>query len=99
MARTVDRPERPYLESRQVDDLMRINSELLAELWVLRDRVTILEQLLADKNVVERKAIDAYQPTGALADELKRERDAMVRRVMGAPHATHFDYESLKKST
>jgi hypothetical protein len=34
MSRTVDRPERPYLESRQLDDLMRINSELLAELWV-----------------------------------------------------------------
>ncbi len=99
MARTVQRPERPQLESRQLDDLMRVNAELLGELWVLRDRVTVLEHLLAEKGVVNRKAIDDYQPTGALADELQRERDALVRRVMGAPHATHYDFETLKKQT
>lgn len=99
MARTVDRPERAHLESRQVDDLMRINSELLAELWVLRDRVTILEHLLAEKGVVDRKAIDEHQPSGALAAELQRERDALVRRVMGAPHATHYDYTALKQES
>jgi hypothetical protein len=98
MARTVERPERPYLESKQADDLMRINSELLAELWILRDRVTVLEHLLAEKGVVDRKAIDAFQPSGALADELTRERQALVKRVMGAPHATHYDYQALKES-
>ena len=40
--RTVDRPERPYLGQKELDDLMRMNSELLAELWILRDRVTVL---------------------------------------------------------
>ena len=99
MARTVDRPERPQLESRLHDDLMRINAELLAELWILRDRVTILEHLLAGKGLVDRKAIDDFQPAGALAEELTRERQAMVRRVMGAPHATRYDHESLKKET
>jgi len=29
--RTVDRPERPYLGQKELDDLMRMNSELLAE--------------------------------------------------------------------
>lgn len=99
MARTVERPERPQLESRQLDDLMRVNAELLGELWILRDRVTVLEHLLAEKGVVDRQAIDDYQPTGALAEELRRERDALVRRVMGAPHATHYDFETLKKQT
>lgn len=98
MAKTVTRPDRPYLESRQADDLLRINSELLAELWILRDRVTVLEHMLAEKGVVDRKAIDAFQPSGALAEELQRERSALVQRVMGAPHATHYDYDSLKKS-
>ena len=97
MARTVERPERPQLETRQLDDLMRINSELLAELWVLRDRVMVLEHLLAEKGVIDRQAIDDFQPSGALADELARERATMIKRVMGAPHATHYDYESLKK--
>jgi hypothetical protein len=97
MARTVDRPDRPQLESRQLDDLMRVNSELLAELWILRDRVTVLEHLLAAKGLVERQAIADFQPTGALAEELARERAALVKRVMGAPHATRYDHESLKK--
>jgi hypothetical protein len=76
---------------------MRVNSELLAELWILRDRLTVLEHLLAAKGVVERKAIDDFVPTGALATELEKERGAIVRRVMGAPHATRYDFETLKK--
>lgn len=47
--RTVDRPERPYLGQKELDDLMRMNSELLAELWILRDRVTVLEHMLQEK--------------------------------------------------
>ena len=41
--RTVDRPERPYLGQKELDDVMRMNTELLAELWILRDRVTALQ--------------------------------------------------------
>ena len=95
MARTVERPERAYLGQQEIDDLVRMNSELMAELWILRDRVTVLEHLLEEKQVLKRREITEHVPQGALAEELDRERDALVRRVAGAPHAWSFTHAEL----
>jgi len=95
--RTVDRPERPYLGHKELDDLVRMNSELLAEVWILRDRVTVLEHLLQEKNVLDRKQLDDYMPQGELAKELERERAALVERVAGAPHAKSYSFEQLAR--
>ena len=95
MANTVDRPARPYLGQRELDDVMRMNSELLAELWILRDRVTVLEHLLEEKQVLKRQEISEHVPGEALSAELTREREALVRRVAGAPHATRYDHVEL----
>jgi hypothetical protein len=95
--RTVDRPERPYLGQKELDDLMRMNSELLAELWILRDRVTVLEHLLQEKNLLDRQQLNDYVPQGELAKELERERAALVERVAGAPHATSYTFENLAR--
>ena len=93
--RTVDRPARPYLGEKQLDDVMRMNSELMAELWILRDRVIVLEHLLEQKQIIDRKALTDFVPQGALAAELERERDALVRRIAGAPNLTAYDFASL----
>jgi len=95
MSRTVDRPERPYLGQSELDDVVRMNTELLAELWVLRDRVTVLEHLLEQKQVISRKALSDFVPEGELAKELERERNALVAKVAGAPHAKHYDFATL----
>ncbi len=65
--------------------LLRMNTELLSELWILRDRVAVLEKLLEEKGVVSREAIDTYAPDAAFDAELQRERDRVVRQVAGAP--------------
>ncbi len=97
MSRTVQRPERPYLGQKELDDVMRMNTELLAELWILRDRVTVLEYLLEQKQVIDRQALSDFVPQGALAAELDRERRALVERVAGAPHAESYDFDTLRK--
>ncbi len=95
--RTVERPERPYLGQKELDDVVRMNTELLAELWILRDRVTVLEHLLEQKQLLDRKALTDFVPEGELAKELERERNALVSRVAGAPHATRYDFVTLAK--
>lgn len=96
--RTVHLPPRPYLETKELDAIVRMNTELLSELWILRDRVTVLEALLAQKNVVQRTEIDRFVPAGELATELETERAKLVERVVGAAHREHFDVDSLKRS-
>lgn len=95
--RTVDLPARPYLETKELDAIVRMNTELLSELWILRDRVTVLEALLAQKNVVQRDEIDRFVPAGTLAAELETERAKLVERVVGAAHRERFDVETLKR--
>ncbi len=97
MSRTVTRPERPYLGQKELDDVVRMNTELLAELWILRDRVTVLEHMLEQKQIIDRKALSDFVPDGELAKELERERNALVAKVAGAPHQTHYDYQTLAK--
>ena len=65
--------------------LLRMNTELLSELWILRDRVAVLEKLLDEKGILPGGAIDAYAPDAAFDAELQRERDRMVEQVAGAP--------------
>ena len=88
-------PPNPITGSDEMDALMRINTEMMSELWILRDRVTVLEKMLEEKGVVERKAIDDYAPEGEFAEELDEERDRFVRRVVGAPWEVEFTVESL----
>jgi len=88
-------PPRPITGSEEMDAMMRINTELMSELWILRDRVTVLEKILEDKGVVSREAIDQFAPTGDFAAELDEERDRFVRRVAGAPWELEFTVESL----
>jgi len=97
MTNTVKRPERPYLAQQELEDLARMNTELMAELWILRDRVTVLEHMLEEAAVISRAKLHEFVPTGELAAELERERDALVRRVAGAPHEDSFDLDSLKR--
>lgn len=88
-------PPRPLTGDEDLDAVMRINTELMSELWILRDRVTILEKMLEEKGVVTRQAINDYAPAGEFAEELDEERDRYVRRVAGAPWEQEFTVESL----
>lgn len=74
-----------YLAAANIDDLARMNVALLSELWVMRDRMAVLERLLADKGVIEGGEIDDIRPDEALADQLRQLRDEIVRNVAGAP--------------
>ena len=77
-------PEPAFFDNPAIDNLIAVTLELGAELWVQRERMRVIEKLLADKGVVTTELIEQYQPS---ADELARsraERDAFVSRVYAA---------------
>src|SRR3546814_4935024 len=51
-----------YLGPDNIDDLGRMVTALLTELWITRDRVAVLEQLLEDKKIVLPGEVDDYIP-------------------------------------
>jgi hypothetical protein len=91
----VNRERRHYLAADDVDELARQNTQLMTELWIVKDRLALLEQLLADKGVLARGEVDDTQPDETLNAELDRERDRYIRRIVGlAPDERSV--ESLK---
>jgi hypothetical protein len=79
----MDRPT--YLGSERADDLARMITELASEVWVLRDRVTIMEHVLEKNGVLTRHTLDTYVPDADLAEELAAARKELIERVLGAP--------------
>lgn len=79
----VERNKPTYLQPEDVDALARQNAQLMTELWIVKDRLTLLETLLEEKGLVDRKTLNDMEPEGALEDELRREREAYIDRVIG----------------
>jgi hypothetical protein len=74
-----------YLKDELLDNLGRMTFQLLSELWITRDRLAVVEQLLADKGVVGPREADDYTPTADVAERLEAMRKLMVDNVLSAP--------------
>jgi hypothetical protein len=89
-----------YLNQDNVDDLGRMVTALLSEVWILRDRMAVLETMLDAKGVVDAKSIDDFSFTPEQEAELEKIRDRMVSAVVGAPIAAreHHVEQILKRA-
>ncbi|HTW16649.1 MAG TPA: hypothetical protein VMF51_16055 [Nocardioides sp.] len=74
-----------YLHASSTDDLARMVTGLTEELWVLRDRVMLLERAVVDAGVLAADTVDELVPDQELAELLATERLRLIRRVLGAP--------------
>jgi len=82
---TTDDPAPAYLADATPDELARMVVGLTEELWILRDRVMVLEQVLTDSGALQQTAVDEHVPGEDLHGRLGLERQRLIRRVLGAP--------------
>ena len=80
----VPAPEPAFFDNPAIDNLIAVTLELGAELWVQRERMRVVESLLAQKGMVTPELIEPYQPSEAEAAKSRAEREAFVARVYGA---------------
>ena len=69
------------------EDLDRLGQALITltkELWVVKDRVRVLEATLTDAGVIVPNAVDQFQPDTALKDELSKDRAQLIEQVLSA---------------
>jgi hypothetical protein len=84
-----------YLSSQDTEYLARMNMALLSELWITRDRVAVLEEMLANGDTITRQRIDNYRPSAEFADYLESLRAVVVENVVGAPFQSTESVDSL----
>lgn len=90
--KTFERPisepvNRRMLTVDQLDDLGEAMLSLTREVYVLTDRVRVLEAVLEKHGVLASAEIDAFQPGPELQAELNAKRDAIVHNLMRALRA------------
>ena len=74
-----------FFDESYVDALMRINTELLTELWIVKDRLFILEKILSENSKLEKNQVDNYVPNGEFLEFLDKEREKFIKRVIESP--------------
>jgi hypothetical protein len=70
-----------YLADPVLDATVRMVVELAAQVWIDRERLLAVEQLLAERGVVTRDALESYQPSAAVAAQWKERRNQFVEDV------------------
>ena len=64
--------------------LFQALAALAEQVWILKDRQVILEQVLAEHGIDLREALERYQPDAALNKRLDQERRQFIRAVLGS---------------
>jgi len=77
-------PEPAFFDNPAIDNLMAVTMELGAELWVQRERMRVIERLLAERGVVTAEAIEQYVMSAEEAAQVQAERDAFAKRLYAA---------------
>jgi len=68
-------------EDPAMDILLGIVVSLANEVYVLRDRLRIIEKMLEAKGTISRADVEAYKPTPEEEEEIRKDNDAFIARL------------------
>jgi hypothetical protein len=71
-----------FFQDPAVDTLMGVVMALAAEVYVLKDRVRVMEQLLAERDVLSGEQIESFAPTPEQEERFRRDRDQFFERLL-----------------
>lgn len=74
-----------YLTNDNVDDLGRMITALVCELWITRDRLAVVEEKLVERQILAAGEIDDFEWPQDKAERMERLRDKVVGAIVGAP--------------
>ena len=70
------------LRPEDIDKLGQAMLTLTKELWVVKDRLRVLETTLAEAGVIAPGATDTFQPDATLTEQLGKERAQLIETVL-----------------
>ncbi|CAN5436165.1 hypothetical protein BH10PSE3_BH10PSE3_10610 [soil metagenome] len=79
-----DPPPRPLLRPGQADNLAEALLALTREVWVLTDRLAIVEAVLEAKGGLTQADIETYRPDATVEARLAVRRQALIGAVEAA---------------
>lgn len=64
------------------DATFQVIVNLMHELWIVKDRAMLLEQVLADEGIDISEKLDRLDPDEQTAARLEKERKAFIARIL-----------------
>ncbi len=80
-------PDLTFFRDPTVDRMLGVVMELAAEVYVLRDRLHTVEQLLQRSGALDLTELERYEPTDTERAQRLAERDALIARILAPMHA------------
>ena len=77
-------PEREILKDTDLNGVGQAVITLTKEIWVLIDRLHIMEAVMAENGEDISEQVRTYQPDAELQSKLKAENQALIERVLSA---------------
>ena len=72
------------LKDPSLDKLFGVILSLGAEVWTVRDRLQLLEEVLESKGISVRESIDEYARDNGRVSQIEKDRDAFMERFLRA---------------
>jgi len=80
-----------------VDSVLTMATELMAEVWVLKERLFVLEKVLADSGIQAREKIESVVLSQDDIDSLETTRRQYVETIMRAFNMPSVDKDKAHK--
>jgi hypothetical protein len=80
----INGPGKAYFDHVVTDNIMDALVELAAEVWTTRDRLLVLEAVLADKGIDAAALVEAHVPSDEQKAARKAARDAFIGQVFAS---------------
>lgn len=85
-----------FFEGSATDQLITMMLEIMAELWVVKERVYTLEKVLGDAGIAVKEQIDACKFSPEQAAELEMERRKLIETVLRSLEAHFVDHANMQ---
>lgn len=79
-----DPAEAHYLLARRTEDVAAAFVSMAGELWIVKDRLAVLERVLEKHGIPAPELVDRYEPEPEFKARLDGERRTWVRRIISA---------------
>jgi hypothetical protein len=80
----INGPGKAYFDSVVTDNMMDALIELSAELWTMKDRIMVLESVLATQGIDATRLVEAHVPTDDERAARKAAREAFIAQVFAS---------------
>jgi hypothetical protein len=75
--------QRPvYLDNPLLDRMMSVILDLATQLYVVQDRLALLETTLEEKRLLSRQQMDDWQPSPDQQQDIRRRRDEFITSIL-----------------